>query len=70
MHAITYTITTLAPDVIAARYGDMNLINTEQYLPGTSVLGLLAHRVLTCKRLSSALALTEEHFYRCSCAAI
>ncbi|GAK59332.1 hypothetical protein U27_06316 [Candidatus Vecturithrix granuli] len=64
MHAITYTITTLAPVVIAARYGDMNLINTEQYLPGTSVLGLLAHRVLTCKRLSSAQALTDEHFYR------
>lgn len=64
MHIITYTITTLAPVVIAARYGDMNLINTEQYIPGTSVLGLLAYRVLARKRLSSAQALTDDHFHR------
>ncbi len=64
MHTITYTITTLAPVVIASRFGDMNLINTKPYIPGTSVLGLLAHRVLDHKRLSSAQALTDEHFYR------
>ncbi|RLC13385.1 MAG: hypothetical protein DRI57_16310, partial [Deltaproteobacteria bacterium] len=47
-----YRITNLAPLVISAKFGDRNMVTTEKYIPGTSVLGLLAKQVITKKNLS------------------
>jgi len=54
MHRIRYRIKTLAPVVIASKAGDMNMITTERYIPGTSVIGILASRVITKNNLSDA----------------
>ena len=52
MYQLRYRITNLAPLVISAKFGDRNMVTTEKYIPGTSVLGLLAKQVITKKNLS------------------
>ncbi|MGH7453355.1 MAG: RAMP superfamily CRISPR-associated protein, partial [bacterium] len=49
-----YRITTLSPVVISTISGDMNMVATEKYIPGTSVLGLLVRRFIAKKNLESA----------------
>ncbi len=63
MHRIRYRITTLSPVVIASKAGDMNMITTERYIPGTSVLGILAARVIKKKNLSES-AHEDSSFYK------
>lgn len=44
MYQLAYQIRTLAPLVISLKYGEINTVNTERYIPGTTVLGMLAWR--------------------------
>ncbi|MCP4691516.1 MAG: hypothetical protein GY859_25955, partial [Desulfobacterales bacterium] len=46
MHKLSYRITSLAPLVISGGHGDMNMVSTGEYIPGTTVLGLLAGRFI------------------------
>ncbi|MBF0103542.1 MAG: hypothetical protein HQK77_21805, partial [Desulfobacterales bacterium] len=61
MHCIRYKITTLSPIVISSKAGDMNRVTTERYIPGTSVLGILANQIIMKKNLSDAH--TDKDFY-------
>ncbi len=54
MHRIRYRIKTIAPVVISSKAGDMNIVSTEHYIPGTTVLGMLASQVIVKKGLASA----------------
>lgn len=62
MHSIKYRITTLSPVVISSKAGDMNMVTTEQYIPGTSVLGILASKVIRKKNLKEE-AHKDSSFY-------
>ncbi len=46
MYSLKYRLTTRAPVIISVISGDRNMVRTEQYIPGTSVLGLLAERFI------------------------
>jgi len=53
MHKLRYHITTKAPLVISARHGDMNMTATEKYIPGGTVLGILAGRFIHQKNINA-----------------
>jgi len=63
MYQLRYRITNLAPLVISAKFGDKNMVTTERYIPGTSVLGLLAKQVITKKTLSDK-AHEDKNFHK------
>src|SRR3990172_9024673 len=63
MYCLRYRITTLAPVVISSKAGDMNMVTTERYIPGTSVLGILAGHVIKKKNLNLKEAHKDENFY-------
>jgi len=46
MYTLQYTLTTLAPVLITSSAGELNTVNTEQYIPGSSVLGSVAHQYI------------------------
>jgi len=52
MHELTYKIENTSPLVISSKFGDMNMVSTQKYIPGTTVLGILAQRVSKAKKLS------------------
>jgi len=54
MYKLRYRITTLSQVVISAKHGDMNMVGTEKYIPGTTVLGILAGKFLSEKKLGKA----------------
>ncbi len=62
MHKLRYHITTKAPLVISARHGDMNMVATEKYIPGGTVLGILAGRFMNKKNIINN-AHKNEDFY-------
>lgn len=62
MHKLRYHITTKAPLVISAKHGDMNMTATEKYIPGGTVLGILAGRFIEKKELTDD-AHENEDFY-------
>jgi len=62
MHKLRYHITTKAPLVISARHGDMNMTATEKYIPGGTVLGILAGRFMNKKNITDN-AHKNEDFY-------
>jgi CRISPR-associated protein Csx10 len=64
MHQLKYRIKNLAPLVISARYGDNNMVSTEKYIPGTSVLGLLAARFFKKEKVASETACQNDSFRR------
>lgn len=64
MHSLRYRITTHATIVITSQLGDPNMVATEKYLPGTSVLGLLAARYIKkTPGLTADQAYRNDHFY-------
>lgn len=65
MHQLTCTITCLEPVLLATRHGDANMLSTLDHIPGTSLLGLLADRFLTCHQLTSGAVTTHDLFRRC-----
>jgi CRISPR-associated protein Csx10 len=62
MHKLRYKITSLAPLLISARYGDMNTVGTLQYIPGTSVLGMFAATYIKQKKINSNAHLNDEFY--------
>ncbi len=62
MHRLRYHITTQAPVIISAVSGDRNMVRTEQHIPGTAVLGLLAKQIIKEKALGKE-AHQDDDFY-------
>ena len=62
MYSLKYRITTRAPIIISAISGDRNMVQTEQFIPGTSVLGLLAKRFIDQQKIKNAHE--DDRFYR------
>jgi CRISPR-associated protein Csx10 len=62
MHSLKYRVTTLSPVVISTISGDMNMVKTEQYIPGSTVLGLLAQRIIGKQDLGQT-AHENDDFY-------
>lgn len=44
MYQLRYEITTIDPILITSNVGDINMISTLDYIPGTSILGLFANK--------------------------
>lgn len=64
MDTIRYRIINESPLLIVAKYGDMNLVATEPYIPGTTVLGMLVKQFFTKKqKVSPEEAYVDEEFY-------
>jgi len=64
MYQLDFTIQTLAPIIIASKYGEINTINTEKFLPGTAILGLLAWRYLKYIKNAKNSNNSIEDFYQ------
>ena len=62
MHYLKYQINNIAPLVISTTYGDMNMVVTEKYIPGTSVLGILVKQYLKKKNINE-IAHEDSDFY-------
>lgn len=62
MHQMKYRITTQSPIIISKISGDVNMIATEKYIPGTVVLGLLAKRFINKNNMSRE-AHKNKNFY-------
>lgn len=62
MYCLKYKITTLSPVVLSALYGDMNMVSTEKFIPGTTVLGLLARKYITEQELDNTSAHLDDNF--------
>lgn len=52
MQKLTYRITTLCPILISESASGVNMITTREYIPGSSVLGVFAHKFIQKKSLS------------------
>jgi len=59
---LSYKITTLSPIVLAREVGEQNTINTEKYIPSTTIRGLFANKFIKEFNLGKA-AHQDEHFY-------
>jgi CRISPR-associated protein Csx10 len=59
---LSYKITTLSPIVLAREVGEQNTINTEKYIPSTTVRGLFANRFIKKFNLGRS-AHQDENFY-------
>ena len=59
---LSYKITTLSPIVLAKEVGEQNTINTEKYIPSTTVRGLFANRFIKKFNLGRS-AHQDENFY-------
>ncbi len=64
MKRLPYIVTVQSSLVISKPIGDENTVNTNNYLPGNSVKGLLAHKIMKARGLTKATAHTDEIFYR------
>lgn len=64
MHQLKFRVKNLAPLVFSAKFGDNNMVSTQKYIPGTSVLGMLAKRFLTKQNISSKNACQNEYFHK------
>lgn len=62
MQLIKYTITTLAPVILATRFGDSNIVCSLDHIPGSTILGLFAHRFIRLKGLKSKAHLDTDFF--------
>lgn len=62
MYSLKYRITTRSPVVVSTISGDMNMVATEKYIPGTTVHGLLAKRFID-ERSNGRLAHEHDDFY-------
>ena len=62
MYCIKYRIKNIAPLVISTTYGDMNMVTTERYIPGSSILGILVKQYLKNNNLKKD-AHKDKDFY-------
>ncbi len=65
MQRLKYRVKACSPLIISKISGDMNMISTEQHIPGTAVLGLLAGRFLQMEkgRINPKLAHEDNDFF-------
>ncbi len=65
MYRLKYRITACSPLIISKISGDMNMVNTEQYISGSVVLGLLANRFIhkEQERIKPGHAHEHDDFY-------
>lgn len=63
MHQLKYRIANLSPIILSARHGDSNMVGSLQYIPGTSVLGMLATRYLNQKKIATQNAILNKEFH-------
>jgi len=59
---LSYKITTLSPIVLAKEIGEQNTINTEKYIPSTTIRGLFANKFIKESNLGWS-AHEDENFY-------
>ncbi|SHF27215.1 CRISPR-associated protein Csx10 [Thermoanaerobacter uzonensis DSM 18761] len=59
---LSYKITILSPIVLAKEIGEQNTINTEKYIPSTTIRGLFANKFIKEFNLSNA-AHKDDNFY-------
>ena len=64
MHTINYRIHALSPLVLSAKYGDMNMVSTHHYIPGTTVLGIIATQWIQKKNLQLDQCHDNEFFFK------
>ncbi len=62
MYKLDYTITTLSPVIISKNSGDPNMIATEDYISGSSILGALAYHYIQKNNIKSSNAQEDETF--------
>ena len=62
MHKLRYQIITKSPIVISAKYGDMNMVTTEKFIPGNTVIGILAGAFMRGKNISKEAHEDEDFF--------
>lgn len=62
MYGIKYRIVTISPILVSTKFGDMNIVTTEKYIPGSSVLGILTRRYIMKKNISHS-AHKDENFF-------
>ncbi len=66
MFCLKYRICNEMPLVLTSKAGDPNIVATERYIPGTSVLGLLAKRYLDRHpQVSAENACDDPYFHDC-----
>ena len=63
MHKLTFHITNKAPIVIPDHHGDMNMVGTKTYLPGTTILGIIVNVYLKNKKIHPQEARKDEKFF-------
>lgn len=63
MHSLKYRIITRSPVIVSAISGDTNMVKTEKYISGGTVLGLLAKRFIDRQQLGG-LAHENKEFYQ------
>jgi len=61
-HILTYTVKTLSPVLLSSGDGDVNLVRTKDYFPGSVLLGLFAAGLIEEEGYTSPHL--EEKFYR------
>lgn len=54
MHRFKYRIKTISPVLISSIGGDINMVSTKDYIPGTTVLGVFATRYIKQNKLNYA----------------
>ncbi len=62
MYKLGYQIKNLSPLIITTNVGDVNMITTVEYIPGSSLLGAFAARYIPGNRLNGPEAHKEETF--------
>ncbi len=63
MYQLKYRIQALGPLVLSARHGDGNMIETLKFIPGRTVLGMLASRFIRKNNIKPSDACKNEKFH-------
>ena len=63
MYRLKYRIKTISPVLISSMGGDMNMVSTKDYIPGTTILGIFAARYVKEKNKLNNNVHEDETFY-------
>ncbi|HOV91199.1 MAG TPA: RAMP superfamily CRISPR-associated protein [Syntrophorhabdaceae bacterium] len=64
MYKLDYVITTLSPVIVTKNAGDPNMVATEEYISGSSILGALATLYIRQNNITTN-AHGDDFFYKC-----
>ena len=62
MHELKFEIKNESPLVFSSKFGDLNMVNTKSYIPGNTILGIIAHKVAQKRKLSKDMH-KDDMFY-------